>query len=287
MPNDPYRRHESILKKVKLITLVFAAVYAALGVALILFPAEMQTIMGFVVGVLSIVVGAYRLYIYFKRQRDVTILATDLFLGIVCILIGVLFIVRREAVMNYVFFIYGILMLAGGIIKLQNALDLYHLGLYRWWIILLLGIVSMGLGVLLIIRPEFILSLQMLLAGIVLIFDAAAGFFTVFLFDSTVKKLKNNIPIGRPERPADIDGVTPMPPVPPVHGMSDENVFSGQMPYRQTAEDPFDPAVVQAKEELQAADEAAVEDAVVSEDIGTDGEDVHMNFDPDTGEPLN
>ncbi len=278
MNNDIYMRHEPVLKKVKLITLIISAISLVLGIALIMFPEPMQEIMGFITGVAAIAVGAHRLYIYFRRQREATILATDLFLGIVCVIAGLIFIIRRSDVSGYVVIIYGVLLVAGGIVKLQNSIDLYHIGLYRWWIVLILGCASMFCGVLLILKPQLIVPILITIAGLFLIYDGISGFFTVIFFDLTLKKVKKGIPIGRPApkpQAAPASGAAPVPPQPgtavPPQAPPEAAVHPEAGP---GTEDPFDPAVIQSGTDFGGTAPGAAPQAH------------HMNFDPDTGEPL-
>ena len=49
---------------------------------------------------------------------------------------------------DYVAIIFGILLLVGSAVEMQNAIDLKQMSAKRWWIILLLGFVSLALGVL-------------------------------------------------------------------------------------------------------------------------------------------
>ena len=267
MNNDPYMRHEPVLKKVKWITLIFAAVCTVLGIALILFPDIMQEVMGIIIGIGLLVYGARSLYIFFKRQRDATILATDLFIGVVCLIIGLIFIIRRAGIMNYVMIIYGMILLAGGIIKLQNAIDLYHIGLFRWWIVLILGCASMVLSMLLILRPEFISASIIIFSGLFLIYDGISAFVSVLIFELALRNLKKGIPIGKPEK---------KPPVPPAPGpgfMQDE---MNRPPMPPRTGDPFAPNPGRDSVDFGGTVQQKTDRP----------QEVHMNFDPETGEPL-
>ncbi len=265
MHNEPYMRHEDVLKKVKLITVIVAAAFTALGITLIMFPNEMQTIMGFVIGIGAIAVGAYRIYIFFRRQNEVSIIATDLFLGVLCVIAGIAFIARHSDVPRYVVFVYGIFLIGGCIIKLQNAIDLFHVGMYRWWIVLVLAAVSAVMAGILLIRPAAVEGTFSILSGIFLLYDGISGFVTVFLSEMTFRRIRKGIPVGKPApRPAPEQPSGPVPPAP-----------APEQARSITDDDPFAPGVMQA--ESGAPPSPAPQSGPAQQ---------AMRFDPETGERL-
>lgn len=272
MPTDPHVRHEDVLKKVKWTTIAAGALFLALGILLIVFPSEMQNIMAIVIGIAAIAIGAQRLYTYFKHNKEATILATDLFIGVVACMIGVLFIVKRSSILNYLVLIYGIFLVAGGIIKLQNAIDLRHIGFYRWWIILILALASCVMGLLMIVRPEFINNSVTAFSGLFLIYDGVSSFITVILFELTMKKLKKGIPVGRPVKPVHdpVPGPGPAPGPGPMAGPG-AVPRPGPVPHEP---DPFDPNVIQNEHIMNQGN------------AGVSPSGQAMNFDPETGEPI-
>ena len=54
-------QNEQLLKRVRLVTIIFAAVYILLGVFMIAFQAQFKTVLGYVLGVAAWLFGAYRL----------------------------------------------------------------------------------------------------------------------------------------------------------------------------------------------------------------------------------
>ena len=67
--------------------------------------------------------------------------------------VGVIIIVRRNLVVNLIFGIFGVLILADALFKIQMSIDAKKFGLSLWWRILLMAILTGVLGVLLLIRP--------------------------------------------------------------------------------------------------------------------------------------
>ena len=195
----PLMRHESVLKKVVILTAVFGALYLLLGILFLVFPQQMKEVMGVILGIVLIGLGVFRLVTYFKREKEATILATDLFIGIILCLFGIFCIVKRQDVLPFIGFAFGIMLIGGSIIKVQNAIDLRHMGYYRWWILLALGLISAVMGVLLIMRPSFMVSSAELITALFFIYDGVSAIAAVIVFKLMFGKFKKGIPLDRPE----------------------------------------------------------------------------------------
>lgn len=196
-------QNEQLLKRVRLVTIIFAAVYILLGVFMIAFQAQFKSVLGYVLGAAACLFGAYRLFVYFKMSRHMTLIATDLFIGTVFLLLGIVCLVKHSVVLNFVEVIFGLLLFAGALVKIQNAIDMHHLGYRNWWLMLVFGLVSVVFSVLLILQPDFVLKVYMTIAGVFMIYDGAANLASVFFYNSVAGRIKKGLGPNRiSEKPA-------------------------------------------------------------------------------------
>jgi uncharacterized membrane protein HdeD (DUF308 family) len=242
-------KDESVLKTVRNVTLIFAVLYTALGIVTLLFSKQVVSVLGYLLGAGLAAFGLYRLFLYFRRKRTAQLLAYDLFAGALLIAFGVICLVYHSKVTAYIAIIFGILLLAGSIIKFQNAIDLQRIGLSHWALVLLLGLVTLGMGVLLILKPAFIGRFYLLAAGIFLVYDGISDFAIVFLF------AKRRHQIRKEEKQREEADPTPASPA--------------------KAEDPFTIADGEETSQEKPSAEQPSETAASG-----------LNFDPETGQPL-
>ena len=90
--------------------------------------------------------------------------------------------------MNLIFGIFGILILADALFKIQTSIDAKKFGLSLWWRILLMAILAGVLGLLLLVRPFEAAEVMMILVGVSLLFE---GILNLCVAIYTVKIIKN------------------------------------------------------------------------------------------------
>ena len=108
--------------------------------------------------------------------------------GIMLIVYGVIIIVRRNVVVNLIFVIFGILILADALFKIQMSIDAKKFGLNLWWRILLVAVLTGVLGFLLLVRPFEAAEVMMILVGVSILFE---GILNLCVAIYTVKIIKN------------------------------------------------------------------------------------------------
>ncbi|MDO5703211.1 MAG: DUF308 domain-containing protein, partial [Lachnospiraceae bacterium] len=172
--------------------IVFSVVYLVVGIALLLQPTRMSNLLGLMIGIVATVIGVYRLISYFRNQRLDSMLATDLFVGICLIVSGFLCIVFYDRVLEYAPVILAFLFAAGGIMKLQNAVNMQKLGYDLWWIAAILSLVSLGGAVLSIIRPDFVKNHFLAFVAVMFIYEAVSGIATLVMAEKYYNELRKN-----------------------------------------------------------------------------------------------
>ncbi len=262
------------IKKIELVTLIVAGVYTFLGVLLLVFPTQLSSLFGYAVGAVAIAFGIYRFVLYLMRNRAAQLLAIDLYTGIILLAVGGLCLMKHQAVLEYVSMIFAIFLIAGGLIKVQNAFDLKQLDMYRWWIVLILGCISLCGAALTLLKPGFLAKIQLLATGIILLYDGISGLVTVLLFQVMQKKagIKIRPQDGRaaPKREKKIDL---------------KKIFQTVVQNAASEPETKPLSTPDSLEEASLKDDDASDRDELIEEPETEDEDGY-NFDPMTGEPL-
>lgn len=183
-------KNEEILKKVRNVTVVVSAIYLALGILILLFEGQVRELYGYILGLLALVIGGYRMISFFMRQRKAELIASDLYIGVALCSVGAVCLLRHQDAVKYSSFIFGILLVAGTIIKLQNAIDLQRLKSPKWWADLILAAVSLIMALLLMLNPTFLSKNFLLTSAIFLIYDGVSGIVAFVLFNLRWHEMK-------------------------------------------------------------------------------------------------
>lgn len=181
---------ENLLKKVKANVVVSSFLCVVLGIVLVIWPGLSMQIVCIAVGVVLVLGGAIRLAGFFTNRDGSMYSQLNLITGIIFIAVGVWIIFKPENVLKIIPIIVGIVIVVHGINNLQQAVELCKGQYDKWWIALILGILTIGFGVLLICRPFAALDTVVMMIGIFLIYDGLSNIWIVSRIAKSVKILK-------------------------------------------------------------------------------------------------
>ena len=170
---------------------VMSIVFCVVGVLFIALPARSAVMIGRVLGAAMAAFGAVKLVGYFSRDLYRLAFQYDLEFGILLIALGVIVLRRTNGVMDFICIAAGVSILADGLFKIQIAIDARRFGIRDWWLILLLAVVTGGVGLLLVFRPWESVQVLTVLLGAALL---AEGVLNLCVALSTVKIVKNQRP---------------------------------------------------------------------------------------------
>ena len=179
------------LKQLKLAKngyIVMSILFMILGICLIIWRVCSMAVFFTAVGIMLIAYGCIKIIGYFSRDFYCLAFQFDLAFGVLMAAVGVIIIVRRNLVVNLIFGIFGVLILADALFKIQMSIDAKKFGLSLWWRILLMAILTGVLGVLLLIRPFEAAEVMMILVGVSVLFE---GILNLCVVIYTVKIIKN------------------------------------------------------------------------------------------------
>lgn len=174
-------------KEAKRTYFIIAAIYLLMGIILTIWPGFMAGVITTVLGVVSIVIGIIRLIEYFTGDRYAAIFKYDMVIGILFIGFGLFALIWPGVIVSILPVIFGIFLIVSSLIKLQNAVDLKRLGYDRWWSVLIMGLVSVILGIVVICNPFRAVKLLIRFIGIFFMIDGITSLVSMYMFTKELR----------------------------------------------------------------------------------------------------
>lgn len=184
---------ELILKKIKTNVIASALLCIALGVVLVVWPDMSVQIACMAIGAVLILNGISRL-INFIFKRDGSLFSQmNLIMGIIITVIGVWIILQPAKVIAMIPILVGIIIIIHGVNNLQQAVSLCQSRYDKWWIALILGLLTVGFGVLLIFNPFEAVETLVMFIGLFLIYDGVSDIWIVSRVSRMGRELKQAV----------------------------------------------------------------------------------------------
>ena len=181
---------EKILKKLKTNVLISSLLCVLLGLVLVFWPGLSIQIVCTAVGAVLMISGVVRIVSYVTARDGSMYFQVNLIFGIIFAVVGVWIVIKPAKVLAIIPIIVGIVIALHGLHNLQQAMDLCQSKYDKWWIALLLGILTIGFGILLICRPFAAIDTVVMLIGIFLIYDGLSNIWIVSRISRNAKILK-------------------------------------------------------------------------------------------------
>ena len=181
---------EKILKKMKTNVVASSLLCVALGLILLLWPGLSIKIVCTAVGAVLIMSGVIRIMEYFFVRDGSMYSQINLIFGIVLSAVGIWIVLSPEKVLSLIPIILGIVITLHGLHNIKQAIGLCQDKYDKWWIALLLGILTVGFGVLLICRPFAAIDTMVMLIGVFLIYDGLSNVWIVSRISKAARILR-------------------------------------------------------------------------------------------------
>lgn len=180
----------NLLKRLKTNIIISAILCVVLGIVLVVWPDLSMKIVCIAVGAVLLIGGGVRLAVYFSTRDGSMYAQANLIMGIVLAVVGIWILLKPDKVLAIIPIIVGIVIVLHGINDLQQAVTLYKDKYDKWWVALILGLLTIGFGVLLICKPFEALDTVVMLIGTFLIYDGLSDIWIVSRIYRTAKALK-------------------------------------------------------------------------------------------------
>lgn len=181
---------KNFFKRIRINFVCTSLLCIALGVLLILYPEMASTVLLRVVGGVLAICGILRIVGFLAGENATFGAKMMLVEGILLVLLGAFILIRPELIQELFSIIIGILLLIHAIIDFKEAGKLKQFQMKNWWIVLLIAIITAGLGVLLIWKPYEEFQKMVVLVGICLAADGLSDFVVYILWKHYERKAR-------------------------------------------------------------------------------------------------
>lgn len=128
---------------------------------------------------------------YFSKDLYRLAFQYDLAFGVMMITLGVIMLLHPGSLMNFICITLGLSFLTDGLFKIQIAIDSKTFGIRKWWLILILAIITVIFGGILISRPSESSRILTMMIGISLLCE---GILNIGTMITAVKIIKHQQP---------------------------------------------------------------------------------------------
>ena len=170
------------IRGIKIELIIISIALFVLGLFLTIFPEVSQIIICRAVGIALCVWGVLRLMTYFRMSREDVFVSFGLVQGISLLAFGIFFVMRPEAI--------AVLIIIDGILKLQYAIEFYHMEAQRWWIEAIVAALMVVMGVVALFNPFGSSTVLMMFVGIVLMVEGLSDLISIIRISSFIKNLR-------------------------------------------------------------------------------------------------
>ena len=179
------------MKTAKIGYIVMSVLFCVLGVVLLFTPGVSALWIGRLLGIGLILFGAIKLVGYFSRDLFRLAFQYDLAFGLLLMVLGIVTLSHPGDALSFLCVMFGIPVLADGLFKIQIAIDAKRFGITKWWIVMVMAILTVAMGIVLVLRPGESAAVIMLLAGIGIFVE---GLLNICVSLCMVKIVKNQYP---------------------------------------------------------------------------------------------
>ena len=202
-------------KKFRWTMIVAAAICILLGVYLICMPEEAGQNFTLAIGIGLLAVGLFNIVYYFLKKISLDGMQFELASGLVLALLGVVFLVNRERVMEWTVGLIGFMIMVGSFILLQIAMNIRRIGGAYYKYMLSSALFMFVVGGLFLFVPFQTGKVLNIFAGIALVVNGAITLWmSIQMAIVTKQAMKQGTVLNRPEVP--IEPSRPVQPAQPV-----------------------------------------------------------------------
>ena len=153
-----------MLRYIKTGMMLLSIAYIVIGMMLLVMPQTSLLWICYAFGAVVLITGIVCLVQYAPFM---------LVGGVITACIGVFTLVRPQVVASFLPVVFGIFIVVDGLSRIGTAIDLAKRKGQKWWLLLLLSLVSVALGVVLVLHPFDAAIGVTMLCGILLIVEGA------------------------------------------------------------------------------------------------------------------
>ena len=177
-----------MLDRMKWTSIAYSLLYIAAGILLLLYPGKMGELFCDLFGIALIIYGIISIVMYFMMDIRLSLFRNDFASGIIKILLGVMVIYHKDVFQALIPFLLAIALVASGILKLQNGVDVARIGYPNSWQFLVLAAISIIAGIVIMFNLIPAEQLMLQVAGGALLYSGLTDLYTTLYLSGKIKK---------------------------------------------------------------------------------------------------
>ena len=164
-----------MLRYVKSGMMLLSIAYIVIGMMLLIMPQTSLLWICYAFGAVVLITGIVCL-IQYARIRGTGFTAPFMLVGgVITAGLGIFTLAKPQVVASFLPIVFGIFIVVDGLSRIGSAIDLAKRKGQKWWVLLLLSIVSVALGILLVLHPFGAAVSVVMVCGILLIVEGAVN----------------------------------------------------------------------------------------------------------------
>ena len=181
-----------LLKRMKTNALLSAALYALLGLVLLIWPALSASLLCLALGLVLVLCGLGNITVFLRNRDGSLYAALHLITGVVLAAVGIWLMARPTLVTVVIPRIVGVLICFHGLGDIGGAMTLRKNGSPRWTAALLLAAITLVLGVILVICPFQAFTTVVRLLGAFLLYDGISDLWITGQVGKAIRQAEKN-----------------------------------------------------------------------------------------------
>ena len=178
------------LKANYILSAVFCIIF---GVTLAVWPDASSRVVCMGLGAVLALSGIVNIVTYFMRRDGRMVSQILLLAGIILTVLGGWLIFNPGVLIMMIPVVIGVVVTVHGVHNLIQAMELFKNNYSKWWVALLLGAVTVGLGVLLICNPFEAVNTAIMLIGIFLVYDGVSDLWIISRVSKTARNIRQTM----------------------------------------------------------------------------------------------
>ena len=179
------------MKSFKTNRIIFAAGALVLGIILLIWPSTSLLIVAKCIGAFLAAGGVAAGWFYF-RDHDSALKSVLLIMAAVMLICGIVIFIHPEELVKLIPTIIGVLVVLSGLLNLGETFVLNRQKYGRWWISLIVSIITIAAGLFVVSRAFSLASLITRIAGGVLVFDGLSDFWVISRMSASEGNIKES-----------------------------------------------------------------------------------------------
>lgn len=174
-----------IIKKTGVQSLISSIIFAILGIILIIAPETTVKVISYMLGIMFMLVGIYKIISYFSNKGNYDFYNYDMAFGIIAIILGIITIAYSREIGTIFRILIGLWIIYSSIIRFSLSMKLKTLGTNIWSYSLFIAIIMFICGIYTLMTSNIIV----MTIGVVILIYAILDIIESIIFLSNMKDI--------------------------------------------------------------------------------------------------